>query len=463
MNTIEQYLKSESSNNPGQSVIQTKGATYPKYSEYKESGVEWLGKLPSEWRLLSNKYVLKLKKNLVGKNSGNYVLLSLTLKGIIKRVLEDGGKFPAEYDTYQEVKKGDLVFCLFDVEETPRCVGLSDYDGMITGAYTVMDVNANFDKRYLYYIYLNLDSDKRMRPLYTGLRNTISKDNFFSFKTFVPSHSEQTAIAKFLDDKTAKIDQAIAQKEKLIALLKERKQIIIQNAVTKGLDPNVKLKDSGVEWIGDIPVGWEVKKLKNIIKDLESGVSVNASESEVANDNEIGVLKTSAVYSYSFDKLANKKVFKSELNRVRCPVKKGQIIISRMNAPELVGASGYVHDSYPNLFLPDRLWQTKYHSNIKFDSFWLSIVLTTISIRNVITSLANGSSPSMKNISKPDFLNIIIPFPSFKEQMIIANNIKIQSAKIDQAIDLQEEQIQKLKELKSTLIDSAVTGKIKVS
>ena len=159
-------------------------ATFSKYPDYKDSGVEWLGVIPEHWQLLSNKNIFKLKKELVGKKSADYTLLSLTLKGIIQRDLDNGGKFPAEFDTYQEVKKGDFIFCLFDVEETPRCVGLSDFEGMITGAYTVMVVNSKFDKEFLYYFYLNLDADKRLRPLYTGLRNTISKDNFFAFKTF---------------------------------------------------------------------------------------------------------------------------------------------------------------------------------------------------------------------------------------------------------------------------------------
>ena len=179
-----------------------------KYPAYKDSGVEWLGEIPSHWNTLSNKNIFKLKKNQVGKKSGDYVLLSLTLNGVIKRDMENPqGKFPAEFNTYQEVKKGDFIFCLFDVEETPRCVGLSDFDGMITGAYTVMEPNDNFDRKFLYYFYLNLDADKRLKPLYTGLRNTISKENFFSFKSFVPPLSEQTTIAAFLDRKTAFIDQ----------------------------------------------------------------------------------------------------------------------------------------------------------------------------------------------------------------------------------------------------------------
>ncbi len=234
-----------------------------KYSLYKNSGVEWLGEIPEHWEALSNKYIFKLNKIQVGKKASEYDLLSLTLNGVIKRDMENpSGKFPAEFDTYQEVKIGDFIFCLFDVEETPRTVGLSDFDGMITGAYTIMQVNNNFDNSFLYYFYLNLDNDKRMKPLYTGLRNTISKDNFFSFKTFVPPLNEQIKIANFLDDKTVKIDEAITIKQKQIELLKERRQILIHKAVTRGLDPNVKFKDSGVEWIGEIPEHWEVKKLK---------------------------------------------------------------------------------------------------------------------------------------------------------------------------------------------------------
>lgn len=198
----------------------------------KDSGVEWLGEIPEHWNALANKFIFNLKKNQVGKKSSEYDLLSLTLRGIIVRNLEDGGKFPAEFDTYQEVKKGDFVFCLFDVEETPRCVGLSGYDGMITGAYTVMEPNENFDRSFLYYFYLNLDADKRMKPLYTGLRNTISKDNFFAFKTFVPPLQEQTAIAQFLDDKTAKIETAINLKQEEIAKLKEYKSSLINSVVT---------------------------------------------------------------------------------------------------------------------------------------------------------------------------------------------------------------------------------------
>src|SRR5688572_6715601 len=116
-----------------------------KYEAYKDSGVDWLGQIPEHWETLANKYIFKLKKNLVGKRSGDFTLLSLTLNGVIKRDMENPqGKFPAEFNTYQEVEKGDFIFCLFDVEETPRTVGLSNFEGMITGAYTVMEINDDF-------------------------------------------------------------------------------------------------------------------------------------------------------------------------------------------------------------------------------------------------------------------------------------------------------------------------------
>src|SRR5690606_27701842 len=150
----------------------------------KDSGIEWIGQIPEHWEVKSNKYIINLKKVLVGKNSSKYELLSLTLKGIVKRDLENPeGKFPAEFDSYQVVRKNDFVFCLFDVEETPRTVGLSEYNGMITGAYTVMEANSETYPKFLYYYYLNADNGKKLKYLYKGLRNTIPKESFFSLKT----------------------------------------------------------------------------------------------------------------------------------------------------------------------------------------------------------------------------------------------------------------------------------------
>lgn len=416
-------------------------ATFSKYPDYKDSGVEWLGVIPEHWQLLSNKNIFKLKKELVGKKSADYTLLSLTLKGIIQRDLDNGGKFPAEFDTYQEVKKGDFIFCLFDVEETPRCVGLSDFEGMITGAYTVMVVNSKFDKEFLYYFYLNLDADKRLRPLYTGLRNTISKDNFFAFKTFVPPKEEQTAIAKFLDDKTSKIDRVIAQKEKMIVLLKERKQIIIQNAVTKGLNPSAKMKNSGVEWIGEIPEHWEVEKLKHIFFEKKKTFNPNLNCGSISygevvyKDDEKIPESTKASYQELLcgEFLINPLNLNYDLVSLRIGLSEIDVVVS----------PGYL------ILKPHKIIEKKYFKYLlhRYDVAYMKLL--GAGVRQTI---------SFNHIS-----NSLLVIPTISEQNAIVAHIETQSAQIDKAIKLQEQQIEKLKELKSTLIDSAVTGKIKVS
>ncbi len=199
----------------------------------KDSGIDWIGQIPAHWDRLANKFIFKLKKDTVGKRAPEYDLLSLTLRGIIKRDMENPeGKFPAEFDTYQEVLPSDFVFCHFDVEETPRTVGLSDFRGMITGAYTVYHTSDEFDRRFLLYFYLFADTDKKLRSLYKGLRNTIPKDVFGRFKTPLPPLEEQREIVKHIDESSAKVEAAIELKERQIEALKEYKATLINAAVT---------------------------------------------------------------------------------------------------------------------------------------------------------------------------------------------------------------------------------------
>ena len=151
------------------------------YSEYQMINLPWLKQIPSHWEIRRNKNIFTEMKAEVGERSSEYTLLSLTLKGIIPRDMEAGGKFPSDFGKYKIVKKGYMAFCLFDVDETPRTVGLSEYDGMLTGAYTIMQV-ANINSRYVLYYYLALDNGKQLKPLYKGLRKTINIDTFQSTK-----------------------------------------------------------------------------------------------------------------------------------------------------------------------------------------------------------------------------------------------------------------------------------------
>jgi type I restriction enzyme S subunit len=437
-----------------QSIIKIQGVK--KYDSYKDSGVEWLGKIPEHWESLSNKFVFNLKKDLVGRNSAEYTLLSLTLNGVIKRdMINPQGKFPAEFNTYQEVKTGDFIFCLFDVEETPRCVGLSDYDGMITGAYTVMQPKYGFDKGFLYYFYLNLDADKRLKSLYTGLRNTITKDNFFSFKTFVPPLQEQTAISNFLDKKTALIDQAVGIKEKQTELLKERRQILIHTAVTKGLDKNVKLKDSGVEWIGEIPEDWEVKKLFGLCRFVRGNSTF--SKDELLNIGQYVALQYGKTYKVNeVDENYNFYV-NDEFYKDTQIVNYGDtIFISTSETIEDLGHSAFYNRNDLGLLGGEQLILKPDNQKINGHYLYFSSKLFSKELRNYAT----GIKVFRFNIN--DLKTIYIAVPSLAEQKEISEFIENTSQKIATAISLKEKEIEKLKEYKASLINSAVTGKIRV-
>ncbi|HEK1037350.1 TPA: restriction endonuclease subunit S [Proteus mirabilis] len=421
----------------------------PKYEVYKDSGVEWLGDIPASWSLLANKHIFRLKKKQVGKRSSEYDLLSLTLRGVIKRDMENPeGKFPAEFDTYQEVRCGDFIFCLFDVEETPRTVGLSPFNGMITGAYTVFELNDNFDNRFLYYFYMNLDAKKMLKPLYRGLRNTIPKDSFLSFKTFVPPHEQQTRIANFLDKKTALIDEAISIKEKQISLLKERKQIIIQQAVTQGLDPNVPMKDSGVDWIGKIPAHWDLVKLGSCL----SPVSVkNSPELPLLSiTREQGVIERDVD-----DQESNHNFIPDDLSGYK-KLEKGQFGMNKMKAWQgSYGVSKFTGIVSPAYFVFDF---TK-AINPEFFNWAIRSKLYV----SFFGSASDGVRIGQWDLSKARMKVIPFVLPSEEEQLLIAKHLDEKLEQVDVAIKIKLQQIERLREYRSSLINSAVTGKIKIT
>jgi|TARA_R110002020_G_scaffold191187_1_gene390956 type I restriction enzyme S subunit len=430
-----------------------------RYESYKDSGVEWLGDIPEHWEALANKFVFNLKKNQVGKKSADYDLLSLTLKGIMIRNLENGGKFPAEFDTYQEVKKGDFVFCLFDVEETPRCVGLSDYNGMITGAYTIMEPNENFDRSFLYYFYLNLDADKRMKPLYTGLRNTISKDNFFAFKTFVPPLSEQTAIAQFLDDKTTKIDEAIVIKQQQISLLKERKQILIHKAVTQGLNPNVKLKDSGVDWIGEIPESWNCIKFKFIIRTKARLGWKGLKAAEYVDRSNYGFLSTPNIKTRDID--FDSAYFITQRRYYESPeimLQKGDVLLVKDGST--LGISNIVRDLPFKCTVNSSIAVLRVMEGVNLLPEYLNYFLKSETCQRIIDKKKDGMG--VPHLFQSDINNFSVPIFPIEEQRQISNYIEKSSIKLDEAINLKQQEIEKLKEYKSSLINGVVTGKVKV-
>lgn len=201
----------------------------------KDSGIPWIGMIPAHWEINRNKVFLREKKSVVG-NRTDYPLLSLTKEGVILRDVESGkGKFPKDFESYKIVEPEDIIFCLFDVDETPRTVGLSSLSGMITGAYNIFEIHG-IDKRFFYYTYLSIDDRKGLRPLYSGLRKVVNIDKFMSAKMPVPPIDEQRQIVEYIDSQTRMICSYISSLEKEIEYLKEYKQRLISDVVTGKVD-----------------------------------------------------------------------------------------------------------------------------------------------------------------------------------------------------------------------------------
>lgn len=206
----------------------------------KQTNIKWIKQIPQHWEKCRCKDLLTEKKNLVGENAKDYKLLSLTIRGVIIRDTSEGkGKFPKEFNSYKIVEPNDFVFCLFDVEETPRTVGIAYDKGMITGAYDVFEVR-NVNRSFLYYYFLSLDNAKALKPLYKGLRKVIPMPAFRSMPLFLPPLSEQEEIVAYLDEKTAKIDLLIDKELQQIDHIKDLKQTLIADVVTGKVDVTTK-------------------------------------------------------------------------------------------------------------------------------------------------------------------------------------------------------------------------------
>jgi type I restriction enzyme S subunit len=282
----------------------------------------------------------------------------------------------------------------------------------------------------------------------------LSKSRMKNISFFLPPPSEQTAIANFLDEKTAKIDKAIAQKERLIEMLKERKQIIIQNAVTKGIDPNAKMKDSGVEWIGEIPEDWEVIRLKHLTNKISDGEHI----SPIFTDTGMPFLSAKDIrdgyISFPEDKfVCYRDGYKF---RQRCNPEYGDLLLVSRGAT--IGRVSIVNTKREFCLLGSVILM-KPNNRARKD--YLVTAMRNEKLKNEFLNTSHHSAQQAIYLVK--VAEVYLPIPSFHEQSAIIDFVKAESKKIDKAISLQKNQIEKLKEYKSVLIDAAVTGKIKVA
>lgn len=284
-----------------------------RYERYKDSGVEWLGEVPHCWDVKKVKNIFHLIVEPAAKNNQCELLSVYTDIGVKPRAeLEERGNKASTTDGYWIVKKGDIV--VNKLLAWMGAIGLSEYDGVTSPAYDILRPHQQINGKFFHYLFrtpLCLSEFKKNSRGIMDMRLRLYFEKLGNIYIPFPSYPEQQKIAQFLDDKTAKIDQAVDWAEKQIALLKEHKQILIQNAVTRGLNPDVPLKDSGVEWIGQVPAHWDIKRLKFMLSEkLKYGANESAESDDpeqpryirITDIDEQGNLKDDTFKSLEFEK-----------------------------------------------------------------------------------------------------------------------------------------------------------------
>ncbi len=420
---------------------------HKKYQAYKDSGVDWLGEIPKNWEVLPGLSFLFENKE---KNKGmkRDTVLSLSYGKIrVKAEEELTGLVPESFETYQLVNKGDIIFRPTDLQNDKVSLrsGIANDEGIITSAYLNLRLKPKADTNFYSYLFRAIDNNKVIYGLGSGLRQNIDYRDFRRFAFPFPPKKEQTAIANFLDEKITKIDKAIAQKEKLIELLKERKQIIIQKAVTKGLDRSMKLKDSGVDWIGEIPEHWKVLYNRRLFREKGRPIT-NPDELPLSLSQIDGVIPSESMKERSLSP-AHRKNFK-----LCYP---GDLIVNRFKGHLGVffesNYRGIVTFHY-GVFEPEKDINTKYYE----------LLYHTEIYKTVYAGASNGMTIGLQNLSNQNFYDVKSIVPPKKEQDEIVSFCTNVESETQKVINSQHAQIEKLKEYKATLIDSAVTGKIKV-
>lgn len=393
----------------------------------KDSGIEWIGNIPQEWEIIKNKYVFKRRNNKVAENYINYQLLSLTKKGIVEKNLnETGGKLPASFSTYQEVQKDDIVLCLFDLDVSAVFSSISKYHGMISSAYDIFKTNQDSIPDYYDYLFQIIGFDRLYLPFSKSLRKTINKENFNSIYTIKPPYNEQIKIVDFLNKSTMNINNIITQTHQSIEELKKYKQSLIAESVTKGIDPNVEMKDSGIEWIGAIPSRWGLNQIKTVAKVM------NGKEIET-DGGHIPVFGSGGVFKYTNTKLYDRE----------------SVLFGRKGT---IGKPLIVNQPF---WTVDTMFYTHIFENRAFPK-WLYYILISLpwdvySTQTTIPSIVGSEIESIR-----------IPVPAIEEQQQIAEYLDDKATTIDKLIENKIKIIEELENYKKSLIYEYVTGKKEV-
>ena len=423
----------------------------------KESGIEWVGLIPDTWSVIPNKYVMHKEKNLCEKWTGEDVM-SLTMNGVIVRDLQNPtGKMPATFDGYQYIEDGDLLMCLFDIDVTPRCVGKVTHDGVTSPAYSNFKVHDNASRDYFYYYYLMVDNTKELLHLAKNLRHSFTEEQLGQLKVPMPPLSEQQAIADYLDETCSKIDEIIVEAKASIDGYKELKQSVIFEAVTKGLDKNVEMKNSEVEGMGFIPKKWSVVRFMKVNyvrarlgwKGLKAEEYVDVGYPFLAAYHIVnGHLcweNLNCITKERYDESPEIKLSIGDL----VLVKDGAGIGKCARIDDMPLGEATVNSSL-SVITPNKLLDYRYEYY-----YFMSPLF-----QNIIARLKNGMG--VPHLTQESMKDIYLPLPSKKEQQAIADYLDHKVVELDSLIAEKESLINDLEAYKKSLIYEVVTGKRRV-
>jgi type I restriction enzyme, S subunit len=341
--------------------------------------------------------------------------------------------------------------------------GLRNGFGFGTTELHVLNPRSNVDSRFLYYVTSSHAFRKLGEANMTGAagQKRVPTEYVYNFQIDLPSLFDQRRISAYLDRKTQTIDALIASQKRLLELLGEKRRSLITHAVTRGLNANVSMQDSGIEWLGKIPSHWKVAKLRWFIKSLEQGWSPQADERE-PNQDEWGVLKLNAVKDGEFY-ITKAKALPKDLEVPKgLEVQVGDFLITRANTPELVGEVCYVDQTRRYLMLSDLIYRLRLkeeYLNGQFLSYFLQSPIGRLQIKVD----ARGSSASMVKISQGHILDWILPLPSVSEQQEIVDYIDKKNTTINALSTITKQAIALLQERRTSLISAAVTGQLQIA
>ena len=420
-----------------------------KYDAYKDSSVEWIGKIPTDW---FNERLGTILEPISIKGNADKDLLSITReKGVILRDVEDDSEnhnfIPDDLSNYKLIKKGQ--FGMNKMKAWQGSYGVSPYTGIVSPAYYIFRFIKPIYPDFFHWAIRSKTYISFFGSASDGVRIgqwDLSKDRMKNIPFVFPNIDSQKKIVEFIQDKAGKIDQAIAIKEQQISLLNERKQIVIQKAVTQGLDPNVPMKDSGVEWIGQIPEHWECKPSRYAFRAVKR-FKRDGTEIKFSVTQKWGVIPTdemqeSATQAVSFDGFQICLEDDLVLNKYKAHLG----VFWRAPSRGLITGNYTVFE--PLKGINSKYFELLYHTPVYIDIF-----------RTIVYGVIEGMMPLYNN----DFYDMLSIVPPLEEQLAIVQYVGEQQKEFSKIERVFLGQIEKLKEYKTTLINDAVTGKIKVA